>query len=92
MGMTLDWAIAKKLRTDNPAKASGPLKFLLPTVRKSERHHPALPYSKTPAFMSEWRAMQSVCILTPEEQTTVYQATRTPSKVTWPAWWTEIGG
>lgn len=60
IGMILDWSIAKGLRTDNPAKANGPLRFLLPTVKKATRHHAALPYTELPAFMAELRKLDSV--------------------------------
>jgi integrase len=55
VGMVLDWAIAMDLRTDNPAKANGPLRHLLPSVEKSEKHHSAIPYEDIAEFMRDLR-------------------------------------
>ena len=86
MGMVLDWAIAKKLRTDNPAKANGPLKHLLPVVKRSTRHHAALPYKDAAPFMVQLRALESMSSLA--LQFTILTACRTSEVIE--AKWSEI--
>ena len=52
----LDWSRARGLRDgENPARWRGHLDQVLPPRRQAQRvkHHPALPYSDLPAFMSE---------------------------------------
>lgn len=59
----IHWAKARGMReAANPATWSGHLDQLLPRRSKFERvrHHPALPYSDVPAFMSALRARNGV--------------------------------
>lgn len=59
----LDWASARKYRTgENPARWKGHLENLLPKRAKVQRikHHAALPYSETGAFMDTLRKQESV--------------------------------
>jgi integrase len=59
----LDWAKVSGLRQgENPARWKGQLEHVLPKKSKIARvkHHPALPYSEIPAFMTELRARESV--------------------------------
>jgi integrase len=59
----LDWAKARGYRYgENPARWRGHLDKLLPARNKiaKVRHHPALPYSKLPAFMAELRSREGV--------------------------------
>ncbi|WP_369719926.1 tyrosine-type recombinase/integrase [Bradyrhizobium sp. LLZ17] len=47
-------AKAAKLRSgDNPAIWKNHLDHLLPSKKKAQRHHPAMPYDDLPAFMSD---------------------------------------
>jgi integrase len=48
----LDWAIARDLRSDNPAKRPN----LLPKRKPKAQHFAALPYTALPSFMVELRA------------------------------------
>jgi integrase len=51
-------------RTDmNPARWNHHLKNLLPTTRRSDKHHAALPYSELPNFMARLREMDSLSAL-----------------------------
>lgn len=86
IGMTLDWAIAKKLRVDNPAKANGPLQHLLPKVAKSIKHHAALQHAEAAIFMGELRKLTSLSALALEF--TVLTAARTSEVIE--AKWAEI--
>lgn len=57
----LDWATARGLRDgDNPARWRGRLENVLPARNQAQRvrHHPALPFSEMPQFMSELRQRQ----------------------------------
>ena len=59
----IDWAKARGYRYgENPARWRGHLDKLLPARNKiaKVRHHPALPYSKLPAFMTELRSREGV--------------------------------
>ena len=59
----LDWAKARGLRDgQNPAAWRGHLDHLLPARSKVRRvrHHPALPYSEMPMFMSELRSRPGI--------------------------------
>jgi integrase len=54
IGLILDWATARKLRTgDNPARWKGHLDAILPRRSKVQRvvNHAALPYGRLPEFM-----------------------------------------
>ena len=58
LGLILDWATARKLRTgDNPARWKGHLDAVLPQRAKVQRieHHAALPYDRLPSFLAELR-------------------------------------
>lgn len=44
----------------NPARFAGHLKLLLPDVKKSSKHHAALPYGELPAFMNELRKREAL--------------------------------
>jgi integrase len=63
IAIVLDWAVAKKLRTDNPARELGALKTLLGTVKKSVKHHKALPYTEIQSFLATLRTLDSVSAL-----------------------------
>src|SRR5262249_26136632 len=55
----LDWATVRGYRSgDNPARWRGHLQSMLPSRAKLApvKHHPALHYSKLPAFMTRLRA------------------------------------
>ena len=59
----LDWAKARGLREGiNPAQWRGHIDHLLPARSKVQRvrHHPALPYSEIPAFMSRLRSISGI--------------------------------
>lgn len=59
----LDWAKARDLRAgENPARWKGHLDKLLPARSRvrTVRHHPALPFARMPAFMSELRGRDSI--------------------------------
>lgn len=59
----LDWATVRGYRTgDNPARWRGHLDKLLPAMKRKARiqHHPALPYEKLGAFMSELRKQEGI--------------------------------
>lgn len=60
-----NWAIAKGYVSDdkNPADMSGPLKYLLPTGRKtlSNHKHGSLPLSRIPEFFQTLRQLQTMC-------------------------------
>jgi integrase len=47
IGLILDWAISRDLRSDNPAKRPN----LLPKRKPKVTHFAAMPYTATPAFM-----------------------------------------
>jgi len=58
IGLILDWATARKLRTgDNPARWKGHLDAVLPKRSKVQRavNHAALPYDRLPGFMTKLR-------------------------------------
>jgi integrase len=58
---TLNWAIARKVRKNesNPAEMKK-LKWSLPEGVHTLEHHPSLPYSEAPAFLSALRAQDGV--------------------------------
>lgn len=59
----LDWAKVRGFREgENPARWQGHLDHLLPKKSKVARvkHHPAVPYSEIPEFMSELRAREGI--------------------------------
>ena len=60
----LDWARVRGYRESemNPARWRGHLDQLLPSKQKVRRvrHHPALPYTQVPAFMSELRNREGI--------------------------------
>ena len=49
IGLILDWAIARDLRSDNPAKRPN----LLPKRKPKPTHFAAMPYTAVPAFLVE---------------------------------------
>ena len=60
----LDWAKARGFRDgQNPARWRGHLDHLLPARAKLRRvrHHPALPYTELPGFMSDLRQDGNCC-------------------------------
>jgi integrase len=59
----------------NPALWAGHLEHLLPNIRKSQRHHPALPYADLPALMKELALNE--CISSLALQFTILNAVRT---------------
>lgn len=61
----LDAAKAKGLRTgENPARWRGHLDHLLAKRQKLQRgHHPAMPYTKVPAFLADLRARKGTAAL-----------------------------
>jgi integrase len=59
----LDWATVRGFRAgDNPARWRGHLNKLLPVPSKvrAKAHHPALPYSELPAFLTALRSHEGV--------------------------------
>jgi len=48
---------------ENPARWTHHLKNLLPTTRRSDKHHAALPFSELPNFMARLREMDSLSAL-----------------------------
>lgn len=57
----LDAAKAKGHRSsENPARWRGHLDHLLAKPKKAQRHHPAMPYDKVPAFIGELREREGV--------------------------------
>ena len=60
----LDWARTRGFRPDvsNPARWKGHLDNLLPAKAKVHKviHHPALPYSELPVFMTDLRSRDSI--------------------------------
>jgi integrase len=59
----------------NPALWAGHLEHLLPNIRKSQRHQPALPYAELPAFMEE--LARNDCMSSLALQFTILNAVRT---------------
>lgn len=62
----LSWAKGRGLRDgENPARWSGHLDEMLPSPAKiaAARHHPALPYTQLPEFMTELRERDSLSAL-----------------------------
>jgi integrase len=51
LGLILDWAISRDLRSDNPAKRPN----LLPKRKPKVTHLPALPYPALPSFLPQLR-------------------------------------
>jgi integrase len=78
----LDYAKSLDLREgDNPARLKGCLEFVLPPLKKSERHHPALPYVEVPDFYRQVCSRSAgaalalrFCILTCTRTTEVIEA------------------
>jgi len=63
IGLILDWATARKLRTgDNPARWKGHLNAILPRRSKVQRviNHAALPYDRLPEFTARLRAQREL--------------------------------
>jgi len=57
----LGFAIAAKLRTEsNPALYKGSLEYLLPKVKRSKKHQPALPWIDMPRFWSDLSTQKGV--------------------------------
>lgn len=57
----LGFAIAAKYRTDgNPAVFKGSLEFLLPKVKREEKHHPSLPWREIQNFWRELHVVQGI--------------------------------
>ena len=50
----------------NPARFAGHLKLLLPAVKKSTKHHAALPYAQVPKFVAALRQRPAVSALAHE--------------------------
>jgi integrase len=88
IAIVLDWTVAKKLRTDNPARELGALKTLLGTVQKPIKHHTALPYIEIQAFLGNLRVLDSVSAAALEF--TILTACRTSEVLG--AKWNEIDG
>ncbi|MCF7996180.1 MAG: integrase arm-type DNA-binding domain-containing protein [Chromatiaceae bacterium] len=91
----LDFASAMKWRDQsNPARWRGHLDKLLPSATKvkrqqnggTTRHHPAMPYSAVPGFMSELQQLGSVSALA--LQFTILTAARTSEVLL--ATWSEV--
>jgi integrase len=57
LGLILDWAISRDLRSDNPAKRPN----LLPKRKPKVTHLAAMPYVSVPAFMIELGQRQEMC-------------------------------
>jgi integrase len=87
----LDWAKARDYRSgDNPARWKGHLQNLLPhrsKLKRTRKHHAALPYKDAPAFMAELRAHTDISSRALEF--TVLTASRTSETIG--AKWPEIG-
>src|SRR5262249_9116436 len=49
ISLVLDWAIARDMRSDNPAKRPN----LLPKRKPKPTHYAAMPYAEVPAFLVE---------------------------------------
>lgn len=80
------YAVALKLRPDNPAELSDHLKNLLGKPTMVKRHHTAMPYDDVPKFMEELRAQEGMPARALE--TTVLTALRTGEVIG--AKWEEI--
>ncbi|HEY3912475.1 MAG TPA: integrase arm-type DNA-binding domain-containing protein [Stellaceae bacterium] len=86
MGLILDWAAARKLRTgENPARWKGHLDAVLPRRSKVQReeHHSALPYARLPDFMDTLRKQTEIGARAAELM--ILTCTRT-SEVRFAAW------
>ena len=86
----LDWATARGYRQgENPARWRGHLENLLPERSKVARvkHHAALPYAKTTAFLAELREQEGVAARALEFA--ILTAARTGEVIG--AQWSEIG-
>ena len=87
--LVLDAAKARRLREgENPARWRGHLDKLLPKREKGQavRHHPALPWSELPAFMTKLKKMDKVTFKA--MQMTILSACRTSEVLG--AMWNEI--
>jgi integrase len=85
----LDWATTRgHRRGNNPARWRGHLENLLPRRSKVQKveHHPALPYEKVGAFMTELRAQE--CVAAEALEFLILTATRTSETIG--ATWKEI--
>jgi integrase len=56
LGLVLDWAIARDLRSDNPAKRPN----LLPKRKPKVTHLAAMPYTAMPSFLEELRRREEM--------------------------------
>jgi integrase len=86
IGLILDWATARKLRTgDNPARWKGHLEAVLPKRSRVQKvvSHAALPYDRLPAFMAELRKQREIGAKAAE--LLILTSTRT-SEVRFAAW------
>ena len=66
--------------------ALGPLRM----ARKLDRHRPTARIALEPWIVEAALARLGGRRLTRDQQRTVVKATRTPGKVKWPEWWTEL--
>jgi integrase len=86
----LDWAKARGYRDgENPARWRGHMENLLPhrsKLKRTRKHHAALPYADAPAFMAELRAQNDVSSRALEY--TILTASRTSETIG--AKWSEI--
>lgn len=71
------------IRPGSPNSALVPLKM----ATKFDALRPTARIALEPWLVEAALARLGVRTLTPEEQTKVYKATRTPHKVKWPEWW-----
>jgi len=76
MEKILSSAISNGYRTNsNPANWRGHLENILPYIKKSQKHHPAMPYSEIPQFMRE--LIGNECLSSLALQFTILNASRT---------------
>jgi len=59
-------------------------------ARKLDRYRPTARMALEPWIVEAALVRLGERQLSPEEQLTVVKATRTPRKVKWPEWWTEL--
>ncbi|RMA42343.1 DUF5681 domain-containing protein [Rhodophyticola porphyridii] len=98
---TIEDARAKRLLKNDTTEIRLVYKFASPgsvtsaleplrMARKLDRYGPTARMALEPWIVEAALARLGERQLSPEEQRTVVEATRTPRKVKWPEWWTEL--
>lgn len=85
IGTVMDWARAKRFRTDNPTDG---IRAGLPKQTDRAKHHEALPYSEVPAFVRQLQAAGASDAVKQALEFLILTATRTGEVIG--ATWSEI--